>query len=75
MIDHVFKASYTPASTLYLCLCTSDPGVDSTGSTIAETNYTGYSRVSFTGSTKFAAASARKNCSKFINYFWTRQQV
>lgn len=60
MIDHVFKASYTPASTLYLCLCTSDPGVDSTGSTIAETNYTGYSRVSFTGSTKFAAASARK---------------
>ncbi len=60
MIDHVFKAAYTPIATLYLCLCTADPTVAGTGSTITETDYAGYTRLSFVGNTKFAVSSARK---------------
>jgi len=60
MIDHVFKTAYTPVGTLYLCLCVADPTATGTGSSISETNYAGYSRLAFTGGTKFAAASARK---------------
>ncbi len=60
LIDHVFKAAYTPIGTLYLCLCTADPTVAGTGASIAETDYAGYARLSFVGNTKFAAASARK---------------
>lgn len=60
MIDHVFKSGYTPAATLYLCLCTADPTVDGTGASIAETDYSGYVRKSFIGSDYFTAAAARK---------------
>ena len=60
MIDHVFKAAYTPIATLYFCLCTADPTIAGTGAGISETDYTGYARKSFTGSALFAAASARK---------------
>ena len=59
LVDHMFKAAYTPASTLYLCLCTAEPTAASTGATIVETNYTGYARASFTASS-FNAASGRK---------------
>lgn len=60
MIDHVFKAAYTPIATLYLCLCTADPTVAGTGASIVETDYAGYIRLAFTGATKFAASTARK---------------
>jgi hypothetical protein len=60
MIDHVFKAAYTPTATLYFCLCVADPTISGTGASISETDYTGYVRKSFTGSELFAASSARK---------------
>jgi len=59
LVDHVFKAAYTPAATLYLCLCTSAPTAASTGTTIVETNYANYIRKSFTA-TSFNAAAIRK---------------
>ena len=59
LIDHIFKAAYSPAATLYLALCTAAPTAASTGSTITETDYTNYVRKSFTGSSVFAAAASR----------------
>jgi len=59
LVDHVFKAAYSPAATLYFALCTVAPTEASTGSTITETDYAGYARTSFTGSSLFAAASSR----------------
>ena len=60
LVDHVFKAAYSPAATLYLALCTSAPTAASTGTNIVETDYSGYSRKSFTGSSTFGAAASRK---------------
>ena len=62
MIDHVFKAAYTPPGTLglWLCLCTATVTIASTGSDITETDYTGYVRLNFTGASQFAAATGRK---------------
>jgi len=57
LVDHVFKAAYTPIATLYLCLCTAAPTAASTGATITETDYTDYARKSFTASSFGAAAS------------------
>jgi hypothetical protein len=59
LVDHIFKAAYTPAATLYLALCTAAPTAASTGSTIVETDYTNYVRKSFTV-TSFNAAALRK---------------
>ena len=59
LVDHVFKAAYTPAATLYLALCTAAPTAASTGTTIVETDYANYARKSFTV-TSFNAATARK---------------
>lgn len=59
LVDHVFKAAYTPVATLYLCLCTAAPTMTSTGATIVETDYTNYVRKSFTV-TSFGAAATRK---------------
>ncbi len=59
LVDHVFKAAYSPVATLYLCLCTSAPTAASTGTTIVETDYTNYVRKSFTV-TSFNAAATRK---------------
>jgi len=57
LVDHVFKAAYTPIATLYLCLCTAAPTAASTGATITETDYTNYVRKSFTASSFGVAAS------------------
>lgn len=59
LVDHVFKAAYTPVTPLYLCLCTAAPTAASTGTTIVETDYTNYVRKSFTV-TSFNAAATRK---------------
>lgn len=59
LVDHVFKSAYSPAATLYLCLCTTIPTAASTGTTIVETDYTNYVRKAFTA-TSFNAASLRK---------------
>lgn len=58
LVDHVFKAAYSPVSTLYLCLCTSAPTAASTGTTITETDYPGYTRKAI-DSTYFNAATSR----------------
>lgn len=60
LVDHVFKAAYSPVSTHYLALCTAAPTAASTGSTITETDYGGYARKSFTGASIFSAAASRK---------------
>lgn len=75
LIDHVFKEAYTPVADLYLCLCTADPTVAGTGSSIVETDYTGYSRLSFTGGSKFNAAASRKNVQKAIFTFGQATEV
>ena len=59
LVDHVFKTAYSPVATLYIALCTAAPTAASTGSTITQTNYTGYTRASFTASS-FNAAATRK---------------
>jgi len=58
LVDHVFKTAYTPVTPLYLVLCTTLPAKNDTGSTIVETDYAGYVRKSFTGSSFFGAAGA-----------------
>jgi len=58
LVDHVFKAAYTPVATLYLCLCTSAPTAASTGSSIVETDYAGYVRQAI-DATYFNAATSR----------------
>lgn len=60
LVDHVFKAAYSPSATLYIALCTTTPTAASTGSTIVETDYTSYVRKSFTSSSTFGAAATRK---------------
>lgn len=53
LLDHVFNAAYTPASTIYLALHTADPADDGSG---AEANYTSYARTSVS----FGAAASRR---------------
>lgn len=59
LVDHVFKAAYSPVATLYLALCTSAPAVGDGGGDLVETDYSGYAREGFTGSTVFGAPSSR----------------
>lgn len=55
LLDHVFNASYSPAATVYLCLCTSDPTDAATGASMNEcANQYSYARTAIT----FAAASS-----------------
>lgn len=60
VLDHIFSAAtWTPPVTLYLALCTAAPTDASTGSTLTEANYTGYSRLAVTNNaTNWPAASA-----------------
>ncbi|NIT58632.1 MAG: hypothetical protein GWN00_21115 [Aliifodinibius sp.] len=53
LLDHVFNASYTPPSTVYLALSTADPGDDAAG--ISEPVGNNYSRKAIT----FDAAASR----------------
>jgi len=56
LLDHVFNASFSPAATLYLCLCTADPTDAATGASMNETaNAQSYARTAIT----FAAAASR----------------
>ena len=55
-MGHLFGSAYTPASTIYLALATSDPGETATGASMNEVaNSNGYARKAIT----FAAASSR----------------
>jgi len=46
LLDHEFgKTEYAMPTHLYVALCTATPVKSSTGSTISQVNYTGYSRV------------------------------
>lgn len=56
LLDHVFNAAYTPASTIYLALATADPTDSATGASMNEVANTGaYARKAIT----FGAASSR----------------
>jgi hypothetical protein len=56
LLDHVFNAAYTPPSTVYVALCTSDPGETATDLSGVEcANANNYAREAIT----FAAASSR----------------
>lgn len=57
LMDHVFNASYTPASTIYLALCTADPTDAATGASMNEVaNSNAYARKAIT----FGAAASRR---------------
>ena len=57
LLDHLFNAAYTPASTIYLALCTADPTDAGTGASMNEAaDANGYSRTAIT----FGAAASRK---------------
>jgi hypothetical protein len=57
LLDHVFNAAYSPAATVYLCLCTAVPTDTSTGASMSETaNAANYARTAIT----FGAASSRR---------------
>ena len=56
LIDHVLNAAYSPPATVYLALCTSDPGEAATGASMNEVaNSNGYARKAIT----FNAAANR----------------
>lgn len=56
LLDHVLNASYTPAATIYLCLCTADPTDAATGASMNEVANSGsYARTAIT----FDAAASR----------------
>ncbi len=57
LLDHVFNTAYTPASTIYLGLCTADPTDAATGASCNEvSNANSYARTAIT----FGAASSRR---------------
>jgi len=58
LLDHVFNGNaFTPAATLYLCLCTADPTDAATGASMNECANSGnYQRTAIS----FAAASSRR---------------
>ncbi len=57
LLDHVFNAAYTPAASIYLCLCTADPTDAATGASMNECANSGaYARTAIT----FGAAATRK---------------
>lgn len=60
LLDHVFNGAgvaYTPATAIYLCLCTADPGETATGASMNEVaNQYGYARTAIT----FGAAATRR---------------
>jgi len=57
LLDHLFNAAYTPASTLYLALCTGDPTDAGTGGSMTEVaDANGYARKAIA----FGAASSRR---------------
>jgi len=58
LLDHTLNAdTYTPASTIYLCLCTADPTDAATGASMNEcANSNAYQRTAIT----FGAASSRQ---------------
>lgn len=60
VLNHIFGGGdYTRLGTLYIALCTAAPNDASTGSTLTEANYTGYSRKAVTNNaTNFPAASS-----------------
>jgi hypothetical protein len=67
--DHlVGNATFTPASTLYMALCTAEPTASSTGSTITETGYTSYVRVSVTSSDFNSASGLNMTNSQAITW-------
>jgi len=56
LLDHVFNAAYTPASTIYLALCTADPTDAGTGAAMNEcVDANAYARTAIT----FSAAASR----------------
>lgn len=56
-MGHIFASAYSPVATLYLTLCTADPGETATGAAMNEcANANGYSRKAIT----FGAAAARR---------------
>lgn len=57
LLDHLYNTAYTPASTLYLALCTADPTDAGTGASMNEVANSGnYARTAIA----FSAASARR---------------
>lgn len=57
LMNHIFGTAHTPAATMYLALCTGDPGEAGTGASMSEVaDANGYSRKAIS----FAAASSRK---------------
>lgn len=57
LLDHVCNAAYTPAATVYLCLCTADPTDAATGAAMNEcANANAYARTAIT----FGAYASRK---------------
>jgi hypothetical protein len=58
LVKHLFRESaYTPAATLYLALCTADPGEAATGASMSEVaNSGGYARTAIA----FGAAASRR---------------
>lgn len=65
LLDHVFNAAYTPASTVYLCLCTSDPTDAATGASMNEcADANNYAREAVT----FNAASSRAITNQLVTF-------
>lgn len=57
LVGHLCGAAYTPAATVYLALCTADPGETATGASMSEVANSGsYARVAIT----FGAAATRR---------------
>lgn len=57
LLDHIFNAAYSPAATVYLCLCTADPTDAGTGASMNEhPDEKGYARKAIS----FGAAASRK---------------
>lgn len=56
LIDHLFGTAFTAPTNIWACLLTAIPAASATGSTITESAYTGYARVSTAGSDWDAAS-------------------
>lgn len=66
LLDHIFNAAYSPVATVYLALCTSDPGEAATGASMNEVaNSNNYARTAIAFS---AAASKRVTQSGAVTF-------
>ena len=68
LLDHLFNKSQFTSPTMWVALCEAAPSDTSTGTTISETDYTGYARINQTAANWNTASSGTTDNSAAITF-------